>query len=136
MEWSCSNPDWVLTPVSDYSCMVFVRTSGQATLTATSSGCHSTATIVLNATPFGVGEGHNNGVELHPNPAKDEVTVTGQGIREVEIHNLLGQRVTQTERPEGVNCLTISLEGLPQGIYLVNVQLIDNTTISKKLIIK
>ena len=136
VEWTCSNPDWVVTPVSDYSCMVFVRTSGQATLTATSSGCHSTATIVLNATPFGVGEGHGDGVELHPNPATGMVTITGEGIREVEINNLLGQRVTQKECPEGVESLTLSLEGLPQGIYLVHVQLIDNTTISKKLIIK
>ena len=135
VEWTCSNPDWVVTPVSDFSCMVFVRTSGQATLTATSSGCHSTATIVLNATPFGVGEGHGDEVELHPNPATGMVTITGEGIREVEINNLLGQRVTQKECPEGVNCLTIPLEGLPQGVYLLSVRLTDGKRCEKKLIV-
>ena len=134
VEWSCSNPDWVVTPVSDFSCTVFVRTSGQATLTATSAGCQSTASIDINATPFGVEEAYGDGVRLHPNPARDEVVVTGEGIRQVEIRNLLGQLVCSVENHDSES-LPLSLEGLPKGVYLINIQLTNEIIISKKLII-
>ena len=74
-------------------------------------------------------------VSLHPNPAKDEVTVTGEGILEVEVHNLLGQRVTSMEGHDAES-LTISLEGLPQGVYLVSVRLADGKRCEKKLVIQ
>ena len=133
--WECSNPDWVVTPLSDFSCQVFVRTPGQATLTATTNGCHSTTSILLNATPFGVGEDHGDGVEVRPNPAKDEVVVTGKGIQRVEIHNLLGQRVASVEG-HSAESLAISLEGLPQGVYLVSVLLADGKRCEKKLVVR
>ena len=135
VSWECSNPDWVVTPLSDFSCQVFVRTPGQATLTATTNGCHSTASILLNATPFGVGEDHGDGVEVRPNPAKDEVVVTGKGIQQVEIHNLLGQRVVSVEG-HSAESLTVSLEGLPEGVYLVSVQLGDGKRHEKKLVVR
>ena len=135
VSWECSNPDWVVTPLSDFSCQVFVRTPGQATLTATTNGCHSTASILLNATPFGVGEDHGDGVEVRPNPAKDEVVVTGKGIQQVEIHNLLGQRVVSVEG-HAAKSLTVSLEGLAEGVYLVSVQLGDGKRHEKKLVVR
>ena len=40
------------------------------------------------------------------------------------------------ERPEGVDGLTISLEGLPEGVYLVSVQLADGKRHEKKLVVR
>ena len=118
--WECSNPEWVVTPLSGFTCMVFVRTPGQATLTAVSPLCQSAASLPLNATPFGVGEHPDGGVSLFPNPANNSVTVAAEGIRHVEICNLLGQKVATLDGddPESV---TIGLSGLARGVYLVKV---------------
>ena len=135
VEWSCSNPEWVVTPVSDFSCTVFVRASGQGKLTATSTRCQSTASIYLNATPFGVDEEHDTKVELRPNPANDELTVLGNDIHEAVIYDLLGQRVASTGN-EGDGSLHIHLESFPRGVYLVEIQFIDGNKIMEKIIIQ
>ena len=75
-------------------------------------------------------------VSLYPNPAQNEVKVTGEGIREVEVRNLLGQQVAQTECPEGVDSIIVSLEGLPQGVYIVSVRLADGKRCEKKLVVQ
>ena len=74
-------------------------------------------------------------VNLTPNPAKDEVVVTGKGIQQVEIHNLLGQRVVSVEG-HSAESLAISLEGLPLGVYLVSVRLTDGKRHEKKLVVR
>ena len=74
-------------------------------------------------------------VNLTPNPAQNEVVVTGEGIQRVEIHNLLGQRVVSVE-DHSAESLTVSLEGLPQGVYLVSVLLADGKRHEKKLVVR
>ena len=74
-------------------------------------------------------------VNMTPNPATGMVTITGEGIREVEVHNLLGQRVASMEGHDAKS-LTLSLEGLPQGVYLVSVRLADGKRCEKKLVIQ
>ena len=80
-------------------------------------------------------EHDSNNVSLHPNPATGMVTLTGEGIREVEINNLLGQRVAGVEGHDAES-LTLSLEGLPQGVYLVSVRLADGKRCEKKLVVQ
>ena len=80
-------------------------------------------------------EGYSQKVAIQPNPATGQVTVSGEGIQQVEIHNLLGQRVATVEG-HAAESLTISLEGLPQGVYLVSVQLADGKRHEKKLIVR
>ncbi|MBQ4356057.1 MAG: T9SS type A sorting domain-containing protein [Bacteroidales bacterium] len=74
-------------------------------------------------------------VEVRPNPATGQVTVIGKGIQQVEIHNLLGLRVVSVEG-HSVESLAISLEGLPEGVYLVSVLLADGKRHEKKLIVR
>lgn len=71
---------------------------------------------------------------LQPNPATGMVTVTGANIHEVEIHNLLGQRVAVVEGHDAES-LTVSLEGLPEGVYLVSIRLADGKRCEKKLVV-
>ncbi|MBR4391523.1 MAG: T9SS type A sorting domain-containing protein [Bacteroidales bacterium] len=56
---------------------------------------------------------------LHPNPTSGTVTVSGDGIAKAEVFNLLGQPIATQQADNGT--VILDLEGLPQGIYLVNV---------------
>lgn len=133
LSWECSNPKWEVKPLSDFSCMVFVRTSGQATLTAISAGCHSTASIVLNATPFGVEDGPDQNVLVFPNPASKKVTISAPELAKVEVYNLLGQQAASVEDHDH-EPISINLEGLPQGVYIVTIHAKNGKT-TKKLIV-
>ena len=115
--WTCSNPYWVLVPLGSFSCKVVVTHPGSGTLTATTTGCLLSATITLNATNLDVGEEEGCPVGVFPNPASGSVTVTGDSLRKVEIHNLLGQLVASSDR--NGDSVTIDLQSLPQGVYLV-----------------
>jgi len=56
-------------------------------------------------------------VSILPNPASGSVTVTGDSLRKVEIHNLLGQLVACANINS--DSITIDLSGLTRGVYLV-----------------
>ena len=56
---------------------------------------------------------------LYPNPTTSFVAITGANLRQVEVLNMLGQKVLSAQG-EG-NELRIDLATLPAGIYFVNV---------------
>ena len=97
-------------------------------------GVEESESECVTASVSGVPSPEAGKVMMVPNPATSMVTVTGEGIREVEIHNLLGQRVASMEGHD-TESLTVSLEGLPQGVYLVSVHLADGKRCEKKLVV-
>ena len=56
---------------------------------------------------------------VHPNPTDGLVTITGKDLKQAEVFNPLGQLVA-TSTGEGER-LMVDLNGLPAGIYVVNV---------------
>ena len=62
------------------------------------------------------------GIKVYPNPAKDviniELNAVISGNMEVEIMNLLGQRLDRTSVND--NRTTVNISSLPSGCYLVN----------------
>lgn len=56
---------------------------------------------------------------LHPNPTSGLVSITGQDLKSAEAFNALGQHVA-TATGEGER-LTVDLNGLPAGVYFVDV---------------
>ena len=58
-------------------------------------------------------------VTIHPNPANNTLTITGESLRWIEITNMLGQRVAthEAEDPQA----TIDISTLPMGIYFVGI---------------
>ena len=79
-----------------------------------------------------------NGQEmLYPNPSDGQVTITGNNLKSAEVYNALGQRVA-TERVATVKGqgeqLTVSLEGLPSGIYFINVTDTEGRKCVKKVV--
>lgn len=83
---------------------------------------------------------------VFPNPAKGLVTLKGVSMRQVEVYNLLGQRVAGTENGErnpggltdrmgGTSEYYLKIGDLVPGIYVVRVVCDDGTTLSRKLIV-
>ena len=72
---------------------------------------------------------------VYPNPASDMVTVKGVQIREVEVFNVVGQRMLQQSISEAEEC-RLEIGSLVPGIYLVKVISNDGTSIVKKVVIQ
>ena len=56
---------------------------------------------------------------IYPNPATATVTIVGENLKQIEITNMLGQRVA-THQAEGLQA-TIDISALPTGIYFVGI---------------
>ena len=67
--------------------------------------------------------------KLHPNPATGLVTITGEKASEVQVFNALGQLVKTVQ-----NTNEVSLEGLPQGVYLLRVTSKGGKVFSDKVV--
>jgi hypothetical protein len=79
---------------------------------------------------MGVGENkHETTGILHPNPTTDIVHIEGAEVSEVQVYNALGQWVKTVQ-----NTNEVSLEGLPQGVYLLRVSMKDGKVFSEKVV--
>ena len=82
-------------------------------------GCESScdpieATVIPGAS---IGESHNN-TFIYPNPAQDMLHVKGADILQVEVFNIVGQKVLSVD----ANFNAIKLDQLPSGLYFVRLQ--------------
>jgi hypothetical protein len=74
---------------------------------------------------------------FHPNPSREFVQVTlTSGAREVMLRNLLGQIVAQPSLEAGQRQLTLSVEALPLGVYLLSVRDRQGRLSSQKLVVE
>ena len=78
--------------------------------------------IAENETPI-------NEVTVHPNPATTIVRVEGVEAAEAKVFNALGQLVKTVQSNNEV-----SLEGLPQGVYLLRVTTEDGKVFADKVV--
>jgi hypothetical protein len=80
-------------------------------------------------TPLGIQENQDteNQIRVYPNPAKDHVTIQGSGIKQVELLNLFGQIIANTD---GEN-LILPLSDVPLGVYLIRVHYANRINILK-----
>lgn len=91
----------------------------------TTNNCGSTSatmTFTVNACPNEVKilTGTEADITLHPNPAKENITITSPAlIKEVSIFNIVGQLVYRHDYKS--DKVTVSLAGLPRGIYVIKV---------------
>lgn len=120
--WSCSNPDWIITPsVSTYRCGLSVANIGQGVLMAQSAdGCGVLFTIEINARWFDVDENGLSAISVFPNPARSEVTVQATNLIHVRIIDAFGM-VAYDNPFAGEDSVTLNVDFLPQGVYVVEV---------------
>ena len=135
--WSCSHPDWVVTPSeSTYQCQLLVTNIGWGVLTAQSvEECGALFTININASWFDVDEGGVFTANVFPNPARSEVTVQVTDITHVRIINAFGQ-VAYDNSFEGEEAVTLNVDDLPQGVYVVEVTTKQGKVVRRLVIAK
>jgi hypothetical protein len=75
----------------------------------------------------------SSNMNILPNPASGQATVTFNGKGNITIYNMLGQTVYHVENVE--NEKVIPLNNLNSGVYLVKVQS-GNNSVTKKMVVK
>ena len=95
--------------------------SGQGVLTAQSAeGCGSLFTLEINARWFDVDENGLSAVSVFPNPAQSEVTVQAMDLTHVRIIDAFGM-VVYDNPFAGEDSVTLNVDHLPRGVYVVEV---------------
>jgi hypothetical protein len=136
IEWQCTNPDWIVTPINNFHCMVIFKTMGTGTLTAHPTnlyGCDDLLSIDINATEFNDHTGEVPEVILYPNPSRGDVTVKAPHLIKVRVLSALGQLLKEIPL-EHNDSTTITIESMSCGFYLVEV-VTSNGIFMERLII-
>jgi len=76
-----------------------------------------------------------NSFSIYPNPAVDQLNVSGENMRTIELYNALGQLII-TENPAIDNFCTVSVGNLSSGIYMLKVISTDGTASVRKFVKK
>ena len=76
-----------------------------------------------------------NSFSIYPNPAVDQLNVSGENMRTIEVYNALGQLII-TENPAIDNFCTIQLGNLSSGIYMLKVISTDGSASVQKFVKK
>ncbi len=77
----------------------------------------------------GIGEMESTASKLHPNPTTGTVHIEGEKPTEVQVFNALGQLLKTVQ-----NTSEVSLEELPQGVYVLRVTLENGKVFSDKVV--
>lgn len=137
IQWSCSNPDWILIPATDpVWCRLIVKSLGQATLTAVSDcgyGCDTICSLDINASHFDVDEAEAQTVMLFPNPTHGQVSIQAPQLRQVKFYNNIGM-ISKDLYFESTDTVSIDINDLAQGFYIVEIITTQGKTL-KKLIV-
>lgn len=112
--------------------------------TALASSYSVSSSNISTNNSSGVNEILNNAVSISPNPTNGIFQITSANlpaggklqITDIEIVNLLGEKITQSVIPNTVRNLTIDLSSHPSGIYFYKVKSADATIATGKLIIQ
>lgn len=75
-----------------------------------------------------VPESSNGEIAIHPNPTTGIVRIEGENVSEVKVYNTLGQLVQTLQ-----NTNEVSLESLPQGVYLLRVRDAEGNVCAKRV---
>ena len=106
-----------------------------ATIVFTSNGSRTAGgfKIVYSIGEASVESIDNNNVSVYPNPANAEINIDGENIEEIQICNLLGGVVYETQQCNDNN--VIPTNGMGAGNYFVRVTMTDGKVVMKKIIV-
>ncbi len=81
----------------------------------------------------------NNGgaekISTYPNPAQDELIIDGlSGSETIKVLNVYGQVLIESRNNDGKDKNTLDIRSLTKGIYLINIQTPEGSSVSRKLI--
>ena len=75
----------------------------------------------------------NEIVSIYPNPAKDIINITANGLQKVEIRNIEGKLILTQNSAS--NSTKINVKGLKKGVYFIHVYTKNKTKVKKVTII-
>ena len=84
---------------------------------------------ILVKTDLSVNDNGGQQLAVFPNPVKDMVNIEGRDVAEIQVYNVLGVKVksfTNTNR--------ISVEGLPEGVYLLRIADKEGNTFLERIV--
>jgi hypothetical protein len=82
--------------------------------------------------PVNISEAIQNSIKVYPNPCSDYISIeTGENLNSVRVINLSGRVVL--EKHEVDNDSPIDLKGIPEGMYILQVET-ENATIQQKIV--
>ena len=87
----------------------------------------------IDLTITDIDESRTRDVTLYPNPTQGEVTVTSEGLKQIQMVNHLGQIVSQIHAED--NNVTVDLSSLGKGLYMMLIHT-GNGIVSKKIIVQ
>lgn len=104
------------------SCTIIAYSMGIRTLRVSSGDgeCDKTIEFEIRCSGYGIDENALTFLEVYPNPAKEEVTVKGCAMNEIQVMNLLGQKV-KTIPVNGASEAIVKVEDLPSAPYLLQI---------------
>ena len=106
-----------------------------ATVLSTSPGCYDTATSAahsITSANTGIMNLGSQSVSFYPNPAHDELLITGSDISKVTISNAIGQSLLNKD--SNADKVNIDISTLQPGVYLVHVIQNDGVQVINKII--
>ena len=118
VSWSSTNTSVATVSTTG---LVEIKNTGTTKIIATSqanTALKDPVTLVVTP-PVGINSASVEGVGFYPNPFSESITFTGlKNVSKIEIFNLLGNIVNVTN-PAGSEQITITIPGLPAGVYLI-----------------
>lgn len=122
VHWTLEGTDWPYDSLTTgNSCWVIANHPGQAVLTAQiGSGNCNVTTIHINGHYFAVDEFDPQTINIFPNPAHNEVTISANTIQMVRVYNMMGQLVRDYQGQDS-DQVTFSVADFPPTLYVVEV---------------
>ncbi len=75
-----------------------------------------------------------NSISISPNPSFGLVKVAGKNIDNIEIFNILGQKLSSVNNPNYKDVLFVDLNNMDRGIYYFRISLKNKISLTKKVI--
>jgi agmatine/peptidylarginine deiminase len=118
---------------------VFVSVKGYVTTVIEIVSSIATQMVTVNIQEYLVDAVNDNlfaATKLYPNPTEGFFTVEGINVAKLEVYNLVGQKVFETENRERKTENYINASNWNKGIYLVNIINQNGAVETKKLVVK
>jgi hypothetical protein len=74
-------------------------------------------------------------ISVYPNPTRGMLTISGKGLKRVNLYDLLGQQVAATSSYNGINAM-VDTSSLVSGIYLVRVYTENGLCVKRVVVAK
>lgn len=113
--------EWKLEPHGSW-CVITVYSMGERELYVSwGDGIEESLSMTLHGSGYELGENETIGLEVFPNPACDEMRVRGCEMEEVNLYNLIGQKLRAVPSA-GASEVCVNVSDLPRAMYLLEVR--------------